>query len=120
MPLTGRHLQLTRVLMRMHLLQRVTQRQQWTLRRSHHIQQLILIVLLIIEQCGRMRRMQMRRSAGVPQMQRRPRAAHVRGIQFVRIGPSIGHQRLPVTTVGRETRYKLEHTVGPRWGCVTD
>lgn len=88
--------------MGMHLLQRVAQRQQRTLWRPHHIQQLVLVILLLVQQ--RRMRMQVGRSSGMAQVKRCPRAAHMSGIELVRVGPSVRHQRLPVTTVVREAR----------------
>jgi len=88
------------VLVGVHLLQRVAEREERTLGRTHDVQELIIIILLVVEQGGM--GMQVGRTTGVAQVERCPGAAHVRRIQLVRIGPSVRHQRLPVTTVVRE------------------
>lgn len=90
---------LTGVLVGVHLLQRVAEREQGALGRPDHVQELVLVVLLLVEQGGV--RMEVGRPTGVAQVEGRPGAAHVRRIQLVRVGPSVGHQSLPVTTVVR-------------------
>lgn len=72
--------------MAVHVRQRVAKRQHRTLRRPHDVQQFVVVVHVVpwmrVEVAGR------------------PRARHVGGIQFVRVGPApLRHQRLSATEI---------------------